>query len=242
CDCPARIKGRSLTCSHAQFVRKLIVAEHATRASVPPAARAVEPAEPTPPPPPAPVAPEPAPVDPAPRQPCPTCGAPTDADEIEQLGECLNCLQMSADREREDRARAEWEADEAAKFEEEEAQQLPCWCCGAPATAETSHGLYCDACVSKPAAQQRREAGARQRQLAKEETARRVIAREKARTRAGIRSEASPRAGKPMKTAAKTSAKSATPAAKTAASTPPAFDPFDSATAPNFQRNRLGAL
>jgi len=101
---------------------------------------------------------------------------------------------MRADYARADRARAEWERAEYEAMEAERAEQLPCWCCGAPATCETSTGLYCDACVGKPARQKRSETRARQIQLVKEETARKIIAREKAREGAGIPSEASPRA------------------------------------------------
>lgn len=213
CDCEARTQRQAFTCSHAQFVRMLIVAERATPASVPPAARA----EPAPAPAPAPaVAPAP---EPARRVPCPSCGAPTDSAEVEQLGECLCCLQTRADMERaavaEERAREEW-----AHSEEERAARLPCWACGAPATAETDHGLYCDLCVkySPPAlalavqARQRfiaagyiRDESAAQTirrapkptkpsRPAKAETARRVVARETARERAGIPSAASARA------------------------------------------------
>lgn len=189
CDCEARTVGHAFTCSHAQFVRLLIVAELADARSVPPVARvhvepapAVESAPVEPEPEPEPPAPAPAPKrrprrrppvaqpaaatssDPTPaptvgagdptghdRQPCPTCGALADAAEIAELDECLNCLQMRADFER---------AEEEEK-EETAADQLPCWCCGEPATAETDHGLYCDDCVKLSPSEQRRRARAR---------------------------------------------------------------------------------
>lgn len=215
CDCPARTKGHGFTCTHAQFVRLLLVAELATPASVPPAALAPETT----------AKPSIAPAVEEPAHRCPTCRGLADPEEVEQLGECLNCLQMRADYNRAENARVE----------EVAADQLPCWCCGAPATAETIHGLYCDPCAAKPRAQQRREAAARQKQLARQdmeekahrnilarakeradratelaataespavaaaltlraETARRVIAHEQERDRAGIPSDASPRA------------------------------------------------
>ena len=260
CDCAARIEWRAFTCSHAQFVRLLIVAELAEPRSAPPAARlsAVH-VEPKPAPTPEPEPEPPTPTTPTPRprrkraatpekpsapaggpaggpsdhdrQPCPNCGALTDAAELAELGECLNCLQMRADFDRAEadaadaraveRETEQWAQDEAERMAEELAQRLPCWCCGAPATAETDHGLYCDECVTKPAAQQRREARARlaaekvantraavearqeARAAAKAETARRYtpqeqeaarrdIARDRARTRA--RTATTPRA------------------------------------------------
>lgn len=212
CDCAARTIGHRWTCSHAQFVRLLIIAERVEARSAPAAISSPRPA-PAPEP-----APEPAPA-PAPKPDddpppsggpvaggsggsggadrCPTCGAHADRAEIADLGECLNCVQMRADYAREDEraealaaelAQAELEArlqaEEAAKAE---AEALPCWACGATATAETDHGLYCDECVSLPRPELRRR-------IARRNAAQNIAAREEARTRAGIPSDASPRA------------------------------------------------
>lgn len=243
CDCEARRYGR-FTCAHAQLVRIQIVAERAAAISAPVALRSISAPEPTPAP--APVAEEPAaepasepapvapeddpepepptpPAAPAARAACPTCGGPVEPAEIEQLGECLNCLMMRADVEREERAGADWQRDEAERAAAEAAAQLPCWACGAPATAETDHGLYCDACVSLPRPDLRRKVAARQKQIAKEETARRVIAREKARERAHTPSEASPRAARAPQTAPRTEA--ARRSAEKAAKRRPAAEP-----------------
>lgn len=160
CTCEARTLRHTLTCSHAQFVRLLIVAEHA--------AKFVAPAEPS-----APVAPDsepdpdPTPEPSGPRGPrCPSCAGPIDATELDELGECLNCLQMRADYERAER-------EEFHRFAAAEAS-LPCWACGATPASEERGGIYCEKCLRLPEKERKARARQRQKELTRQRRAERT--------------------------------------------------------------------